>query len=148
MSQLLCALAASLRRCLHSHEQRAIVIGLPLLLGCHCCWVAIVVRPPSLLGCHHCRAAIAASFPRATSKQPIFVGLHCRPFLLGCLQTLRLLSLGCRHHPVPSCATNCLCTWLTPVTFSYATIAFCCSHVYQPPPPCHDGKLHVCPTAP
>ncbi len=162
--QLPCSLAASLWQPLHSHEQRAIVVGLPTLSGRHHRWAAIVVGPPSLsgchhhwavivvglpsyLGCHHRWAAIATPFPRATSEWPIFVGLHCHPILLGCLRMPCLLSSCCHRCPVPTRATNCLCTRLTPVTLSYTTIAFCCPRVYQKKT-CHDGKPHVCLMAP
>jgi hypothetical protein len=51
----------------------------------------------------------------------------------------RSSSLGCRCCPVPSRATNRLRTRLTPVAFSYATIAFYCPHDYQNLPH-HDGN--------
>jgi hypothetical protein len=149
-SQLPCALAASLRRCLHSHEQRAIVVELPSLSDCHRCWAAIVFRLPSLLGCHHRQAAIVVRLPLLLGCHccwaAIIAGLLLPPHslglppngllllgyivaLLGCLRMPCLSSLGCHCCPVPSCATDCLHTRLTPVAFSYATIAFCCPYV-------------------
>ncbi len=69
LSQSPCALTASLWRCLHSHEQPTIVVGLPSLSGCHHCQAAIVVGLPSLLGCHCCWAVVV-------------VGLLLRPYSL------------------------------------------------------------------
>jgi hypothetical protein len=73
------------------NDQAAIVVGPPLLLGCHCCWAAIVDGLPSLLGCHCCWAAIIIGLPLLPYSLGLppnglfFVGLHRRPILLGCL---------------------------------------------------------------
>jgi hypothetical protein len=82
------ALVASLWQRLHSHEQCAIVVGLPSLLGCHCCWAAIVVGPPSLLGRHCHQAAIVVGLPS-------LLGCHClqAAIIVGLLSPPRSLGL-------------------------------------------------------
>ncbi len=137
------------------NDRATIVVGLPLLSGCHHCWATIVVRPPLLLGYHCCWAAVVVGLslaPHFLELPPnglFVVGLQCCPILLGCLWTPCLLSsLGYRCCPVPFCANSLSAYPANPIAFSYALfVAFCCCHVCQESP-CRDGKPHVCPTAP
>jgi hypothetical protein len=61
---------------------------------------AIVVGLPLLLGCHHCQAAIVALLPRATSKHPIY----CCP-----QATLLPYSLGLPPNTPFVIAFGCCC---------------------------------------
>ncbi len=112
------ALAACLRQCSHSHEQRFIIVG-PSSLGCHCCWAAIIVKLP------------LSPYPLRPPPNALFfvvVGMPSLPYSRGSplpvfshvLPRRLIVASSCRTS-APACSRRTTCLLPNPLTLSRLT---------------------------